>query len=99
MPLDWKQRLTSTALNLMQDPRVAKLLQDPRVMSGLMGAMRLQSDLKRNLDASVRRLAKSFNLATESEVVELKRAISRLEREVERARASRHEAAGDRSSS
>jgi hypothetical protein len=84
-----KQQFLNKALTLLQDPRVAKLLQDPRVMSGIMGAIKLQSDVKKNLQDGVQRVVKSLHLASESEVQELQRAVARLEREVERARSPR----------
>jgi polyhydroxyalkanoate synthesis regulator phasin len=86
-----KQQFMNRALTLLQDPRVAKLLQDPRVMSGLMSAMKLQSEVKRNVEQGVQRVVKSLNLASESEVRELQRAVGRLERELERARSQRRE--------
>jgi len=93
--VDWKQQLLNRAFTLMQDPRVAKLVQDPRVMSGVMSAFKLRSELQRNIEAGVQRVAKSLDLASESEVRELRRAVSRLERELERAR-SRREPPEDR---
>jgi hypothetical protein len=86
-----KQQFMNKALTLLQDPRVAKMLQDPRVMSGIMGAMKLQADVKKNLQDRVQRVVKSLHLASESEVQELQRAVARLERELERARSQRRE--------
>jgi hypothetical protein len=82
----WKQQLFNKAFTLMQDPRVAKLLQDPRVMSSIMGAMKLRSDVERSFNQRVKLLAKSLRLASEDEVQELQRAVARLEQELERAR-------------
>jgi polyhydroxyalkanoate synthesis regulator phasin len=86
-----KQQFLNKALTLLQDPRVSKLLQDPRVMSGIVGAMKLQSDVKRSVEARVQRVVKSLHLASESEVQELQRAVARLERELERTRNQRRE--------
>jgi hypothetical protein len=94
--VDWKQQLLNKALVLMQDPRVAKLVQDPRVMSGIFGALKLRSVVQRNVGSRVRRLVKSLHLASEDEVRELQRAVSRLEHELERTRAVRREPPGDR---
>jgi polyhydroxyalkanoate synthesis regulator phasin len=82
----WKQQLFNKAFTLMQDPRVAKLLQDPRVMSSIMGAMKLRSDVERTLNQRIKQLAKSLRLASEDEVQELQRAVARLEQELERSR-------------
>lgn len=84
--MDWKQQLFNKAFTVMQDPRVAKLLQDPRVMSSIMGAMKLRSDVERSFNQRVKQLAKSLRLASEDEVQELQRAVARLEQELERAR-------------
>jgi transcriptional regulator NrdR family protein len=80
---DLKQQLVNKALHVLQDPRVAKALQNPKVIEGLMGALKLRTEVQKNLDAGIKLIAKSLNLATESEVRELKRAIKRLERELE----------------
>jgi hypothetical protein len=81
--VDLKQKLTEQALRLMQDPRVVKALQNPKVMQGLMGALQLRVKAQQSLEANVQRVAKGLRLATEAEVRELRRAVRRLEREVE----------------
>jgi ubiquinone biosynthesis protein UbiJ len=95
--VDWKQRLLSKAVVVMQDPRVGKLLQDPRVMNGIMGAMRLRSDVQRTVTERARKVAKSLRLASEDEVQELQRAVARLEMELERTRGARRDAPDGRS--
>lgn len=95
--MTWKQQLLNKAFTLMQDPRVAKLLQDPRVMSSIMGAMKLRSDVERSFNQRIKVLAKSLRLASEEEVQELKRAVARLEQELERSRNQRREAPDGRS--
>lgn len=66
-------------------------------MSSLMGAMKLRSDLERSLNQRIKQLAKSLRLASEEEVQELKRAVARLEQELERNRNQRREAPDGRS--
>ena len=95
--MDWKQRLLNRAVVLLQDPRVGKLLQDPRVMNGIVGAMKLRSDMQRSLTGQAKKVAKSLRLASEDEVQELQRAVARLEIELERARGSRRDAPDGRS--
>lgn len=95
--MTWKQQLFTKAFTLMQDPRVAKLLQDPRVMSSILGAMKLRTDVERSLNQRIKQLAKSLRLASEDEVQELKRAVARLEQELERNRGQRREAPDGRS--
>ena len=96
--MDWKQQFFNKAFMLMQDPRVAKVVQDPRVMSGVMNAFKLKAELQRNLEGGMQKFARALDLASESEVSELRRAVSRLERELERAR-QRREPPEDRTSS
>jgi hypothetical protein len=95
--VDWKQQLLNKALVLMQDPRVAKLVQDPRVVSGIIGAMKLRADVQRAVNEGAKQVAKSLHLASEDEVRDLQRAVARLELELERARSQRRDASDDRS--
>ena len=95
--MDWKQRLLNRAVVLLQDPRVGKLLQDPRVMNGIVGAMKLRSDMQRSLTGHAKKVAKSLRLAAEDGVQERQRAVARLEIELERARGSRRDAPDGRS--
>lgn len=87
--MDLKQELMNKAFLLMQDPRVSKALQNPKVMQGLLGALKLRTEVQKNLDEGVKRLAHSLNLATVAEVRELKRALARLEREIDHERAAK----------
>lgn len=89
--MDWKQQLLNRAVVLMQDPRVAKLLQDPRVTSGIIGAMRLRSDVERGVNKRAKQVAKLLHLASDDEVQQLRRAVARLEQELERTRNQRRE--------
>ena len=95
--MDWKQQLLNKAFVLMQDPRVGKLLQDPRVTQGILGAMKLRADVQRGFEQCTQQVAKSLNLASEDEVQELRRAVARLEQEVERARSQRRDTPDGRS--
>jgi HAMP domain-containing protein len=95
--VDLKQEFLNRAMALLQDPRVAKLASDPRVVSAALGALKLRTDLQRNLENGARQLASTLHLATQSEVSELRRAVGRLERELERARSQRRDRPEDRS--
>ena len=94
--MDLKQQLISKAFQLLQDPRIAKAAQNPKVMQGLMGALKLralvQEQVQQNLNEGVRRVVKRLNLATESEVRELTRAVHRLERELDEERLEKRRA-------
>ncbi len=89
-----KQELINKALQLLQDPRVAKALQNPKVMQGLLGALKLRTEVQKNFDEGTRKLARSLNLATNAEVKELKRALTRLERELEQERSAKKSGRG-----
>jgi uncharacterized small protein (DUF1192 family) len=89
--VDWKQQLLNKAVVLMQDPRVAKLLQDPRVTAGIIGAMKLRSNVQRGVGQRAKQVAKTLHLASDEEVQELRRAIGRLEQELERTRNQRRD--------
>lgn len=90
--MDFKRILMNRALQLMQDPRVQKMAQNPKVWQGITGAWELKTRVERELDTAVRRLAHELDLATPSEVREMRDTIDRLERELERdAARARHE--------
>lgn len=84
--MDLKAFLTEKGLKLIQDPRVMKLVQDERFMKAVMGAFQLRGKLQETFEERVEEVAKSLNLATKAEVRELKRAMRKLEDELERAR-------------
>ena len=92
---DWKEQLRNKAFALLQDPRVAGVLSNPRVTQGIVDAMKMRARLEQNVQQGVRQLAKALNLATESEVQELRRAVSRLERQLEQSRHEEAEIAAD----
>lgn len=84
--MDWKEQLRNRALTLLSDPRVAALLQDPRVTQGIVSAFQFRSKVEKSIEERVRVIAKRLNLASASELSELRRAIARLERQIEAAR-------------
>lgn len=77
--MDFTQRLMTHAFELIQNRRVAKVLQHPRVMQGVMGAMQLGAKMQTNWNASVKAMASAFNLATSAEVEEVRRDLRHLE--------------------
>jgi Fe-S cluster assembly ATPase SufC len=81
--------MKNTVINkLFQDPRFLKLIQNPKVMQAAMNAMQARNRLQQRFDERVEKLAKALNLATKSEVRELKRALTRLEQERKAQRAN-----------
>ena len=93
--MDWKEQLRNRAFALLQDPRVAGLLSDPRVTQGIVDVMKLRTKIEQNVQSSVRQVANALNLASASEVHELRRAVSRLERQLEQTRHEEAEIAAD----
>ncbi len=69
-------------LQILQDPRVAKVLADPRAQQALMAALRFRGRVQERYEQRLERLARRLNLATAREVRELKRTIRRLEEEL-----------------
>lgn len=93
--MDWKEQLRNKALTLLSEPRVTALLSDPRVSQGIINVLRLRGQVEEHVGQSVRQIAKTLNLATAAEVQELRRAISRLERQLEQERHEQAEIAAD----
>jgi hypothetical protein len=93
--VDWKEQLQNKAVSLLADPRVAAALKDPRVTQGIMSAFRFKSKVEKNFEEGVRAIAKRLNLASASDLRELRRAVARLERQLEQARHEEAELAAD----
>jgi hypothetical protein len=93
--MDWKEQLRNKALSLLSEPRVTAMLSDPRVSQGIINVLRLRGQVEEQVGQSVRQIAKTLNLATAAEVQELRRAISRLERQLEQERHEQAEIAAD----
>lgn len=81
-----KSKLTKQGMKLMQDPRFMKLMQDERVMKAMMQAFQLRGRVQQGFDERVDKVAKTFNLATKRELRDLKRQLSKMERELDQAR-------------
>ncbi len=74
--------LRNRLLQVLQDPRVAKLLADPRAQKALMQGLRFRGRVQEQIDQRLERMARRLNLATAREVRELKRTIRRLEEQL-----------------
>lgn len=93
--MDVKSFLTRQGMKLMQDPRVARLLQDERVMKAVMETVQLRARAQQRFDDRVDQVARMLNLATKREIRELKRNLRRMEQELARARAEAERAQGE----
>ncbi len=70
---------------LLQDPRVAKLMQEPKVQQLVVRAFRFRGRLEGSFDERVQRVAYMLNLATQRDLRSLRRQIRLLERELREA--------------
>lgn len=75
-------------LRLLQNPRIAKLLDDPRTTQLIMRGLKLRADIDTVVDRRMEKVAHTLHLATKREVRELRRTIRKLEQELAEARQS-----------
>ncbi len=83
-----KSRVMKKGMDLMQDPRVAKVMQDERVMKVAMQAFQLRGKVQEEIDQRVEGVAKSLGLVTKNDVRDLKRTVKKLEKELEKQKAA-----------
>jgi len=81
---DLRNKLFQKGLELIADPRVAKMMQDERVMRALSQMMSMPDKVQSFTNEQVERLARAMSLATEDEVNDLKEKIRKLEQELAR---------------
>jgi hypothetical protein len=79
-----RDEVLKRGMKLMEDPRVAKLVQDERVMKVASQAFMLRGKVQDEIDGRIEKVAKSLGLVTKNEVKDLKRTIKKLETELER---------------
>ena len=84
--MDLKKFLKEQGSKLIQDKRFLKMMQDERVMKAMMKGFQLKQQAQENFDEQVEAIAKKLNLATKAEVRELKRALRKMEGELEKER-------------
>lgn len=71
-------------MKVISNPRVMGLMSNPRVMKVMMQAFALRGNVQAAVDKRVKRLAKTFKLATQEEVRDLKATVRGLEATLER---------------
>jgi hypothetical protein len=79
-----KKEMMKKGMQMMGDPRVAKLMQNPQVMKVLGAAFQMPGKVEAFTNEQARHLASALRLATAEDLKELQRAVKRLEREVDR---------------
>jgi transcriptional regulator NrdR family protein len=84
--VDLKSLIKQQRQKLLQDPRVAALMQDERVIKGMMKALQMRQQAQQRLEQRVEELAGSLNIATKNELQELKRTLRKMEKELQKAK-------------
>ncbi|HEX4340957.1 MAG TPA: hypothetical protein VH062_33845 [Polyangiaceae bacterium] len=77
-----KKEVMKKGMQMMGDPRVAKLMQNPQVMKLLGAAFQVPGKVEAFTNEQARHLASALRLATAEEMKELQRSVKRLEREL-----------------
>lgn len=78
----FKDKAMAGAAKLMQSQQAQKLMTSPEFQKVMMKAFQTGMKVKSDLDSTKRNLAKKMNVATEDDLVTLKRKLDRLERRV-----------------
>jgi hypothetical protein len=79
-----KDEVKKKGLQLMGDPRVAKLMQNEQFMKAMMTVVQVPGKVNTFTTEQTERFAKSMRLATADEMKTLKRQVKSLEAEVGR---------------
>lgn len=79
-----KDDMKRKGLELMGDPRVAKLMQNEQVMRAMMTLVQVPGKVNTFTTEQTERFAKTMRLATAQELKDLRRAVKNLEADVAR---------------
>jgi pantoate kinase len=77
-----KDEMMKRAMQMMSDPRVAKLMQNPQFMKVMMAALQVPGRVNTFTNEQAKHLAGSLRLATAEDMKDLQRTVKRLEREI-----------------
>lgn len=87
MMLDiWRDVVLKAALERFS-PIALKVVTNPQVQALLTQALNLQADMRQNIEAQVRLVARTLELVTRDELTSLRAVVKELEAEVERLKA------------
>jgi hypothetical protein len=81
-----KDEVMKRGMQMMSDPRVAKLMQNPQFMKLMMAAIQVPGKVNSFTNEQAKVLAGALRLATAEEVKDLSRTVKKLEREVAKLR-------------
>lgn len=74
-----KQEAMRRGMMLMSNPKVMKMMADPRVMNAISQGYAVKGRIQSEIEARLRGLAQSLNLATKEDVESLRESLSRME--------------------
>jgi ubiquinone biosynthesis protein UbiJ len=77
-----KDEMLKRGMQMMSDPRVAKLMQNPQFMKVMMAAIQVPGKVNTFTGEQAKVLAGALRLATAEDVKELQRAVKRVERQL-----------------
>ena len=77
-----KDEMMKRGMQMMSDPRVAKLMQNPQFMKVMMAALQVPGKVSTFTAEQAQHVAASLRLATAEDMKELQRTVKRLEREM-----------------
>jgi len=77
-----KDEVLKRGMQMMSDPRVAKLMQNPQFMKVMMAAIQVPGKVNTFTNEQAKVLASALRLATAEDVKELQRSVKRVERQL-----------------
>ena len=77
-----KDEVLKRGMQMMSDPRVAKLMQNPQFMKVMMAAIQVPGKVNTFTNEQAKVLASALRLATAEDLKELQRSVKRLERQL-----------------
>ena len=77
-----KDEMLKRGMQMMSDPRVAKLMQNPQFMKVMMAAIQVPGKVNTFTNEQAKVLAGALRLATAEDLKELRRTVKRVERQL-----------------
>jgi hypothetical protein len=77
-----KDEMLKRGMQMMSDPRVAKLMQNPQFMKVMMAAIQVPGKVNTFTNEQAKVLAGALRLATAEDLKELQRTVKRMERQL-----------------
>jgi hypothetical protein len=74
-----KQEAMRRGMMLMSNPKVMKMMADPRLMNAISQGFAIKGQIQSVIEARLRSIAETLNLATKEDVDALRQTLSRME--------------------